>query len=67
MKGWSFTTTAAGRLTVWTEGITYMGVAIHVLPREHHRLWGYSKGWYDGPLYYFGLGPILLVSWGGLY
>lgn len=26
-------------------------------------VWGREESWYDGPIYYYGLGPALLVCW----
>lgn len=33
----------------------------HIFPREEFRMWGLEENWYDGPMYDFGLGPLLLV------
>ena len=58
---WHMSKDAAGQLTFW-RGDCF---ALHLLVRQQYRQWGLSADWYDGPLYSFGLGPILLVVWRG--
>lgn len=36
---------------------------VHVLPKSEFRIWGLNREEYDGPLYDFGVGPLLLVCW----
>lgn len=36
---------------------------LHLYVQKHHRQWGYSEDWYDGPFYLFGLGRWLLFVW----
>lgn len=36
---------------------------IHMFPYRKHILFGYSEDWYDGPIYYLGLGPLCLLVW----
>jgi len=38
--------------------------AIHIFLKKEFWYWGYSRDWYDGPLHQFGLGPLLLITWG---
>lgn len=35
----------------------------HLVIEKEYRLWGYQQDWYDGPLHYFGLGPLFLACW----
>jgi len=37
--------------------------SIHILPHKYHKRWWFQRDWYDGPLYSFGLGPLVLVCW----
>lgn len=47
----------SGFVTIWFDK-----VAFHFFPKPKWQ-WGYEKDWYDGPLYSFGLGPLLLICW----
>lgn len=43
-----------------------LGFNIHVLPKFEPGAtdrWGYRETWCDGPIYSFGLGPLLYVCW----
>ncbi len=37
----------------------------HFFPSPSYWQIGYSESWYDGPDYYFGFGPYLLICWRG--
>ncbi len=38
--------------------------SLHLLVRKRHWSWGYTKGWWDGPMPEYGLGPLFkLVGW----
>ena len=39
-----------------------MCVNIHLFPKLEHRYFGYNEGWWNGPIYSFGLGSLLLIS-----
>ncbi len=52
------TTKCAGKFT-----ILIGNVCIHILPDKDNRQWGYVQDWYDGYLYSFGFGPIVLFTW----
>lgn len=41
------------------------GFNVHLLPRRDKwkDRWGFNESWYDGPLYSFGLGPVIYVCW----
>lgn len=50
-----------GRLTRWlTKHHVWNGWSLHLFVRKDCAQWGFSKDWYDGPLYSFGLGRLLL-------
>ena len=49
---------SAGRIYIEVRNL-----GIHIFPYKNQRQWGYLKEWYDGPLYSFGLGPLLLLCW----
>jgi len=36
---------------------------IHFIVKKKQRQWGFEEEWYDGPLYSFGLGPLILICW----
>ena len=49
-----------------TAGLVYVQVgklAVHLLVRPTYWTWGYSQGWYDGPIHHVGFGPFFLVVW----
>jgi hypothetical protein len=54
---------SAGRVTLGIR-VRPWWIYLHVLPRTADaRQWGYSQDWYDGPLYAFGLGALMLICW----
>lgn len=38
-------------------------VTVHLAVRPRHWHFGLHEYWYDGPLYTFGLGPLLMICW----
>lgn len=36
-------------------------INFHILVDKESRQWGYCDGWWNGPMHYFGLGPLLLI------
>lgn len=38
-------------------------IDFHLFPSIQYWQWGYGQDWYDGPLPYLGLGPLLLICW----
>lgn len=48
----------AGAVTAWCGMLS-----IHLLVWRAFWVWGYSKDWYDGYLYSFGLGPLVAVTY----
>ena len=54
----------AGKLTRWITGDRiWTGWSLHFFVKKEFSKWGFSKDWCDGPLYYFGLGRILLLCY----
>jgi len=39
------------------------GAVVHLGVKRQHRQWGRDESWHDGPLYSFGIGPLILVVW----
>ena len=37
-------------------------LSIHLFPRAEDQMWGLVEDWYDGPHYFFGLGPLALIA-----
>lgn len=38
-------------------------INVHLLPARRSQQWWYLRTWWDGYLYSFGLGPLLLLCW----
>jgi hypothetical protein len=54
----------AGLICFWnSDERKYSTLAVHLLVRPSFWQLGRREGWYDGPIYSFGLGPFLLVTW----
>ena len=52
---------SAGRFTRWiTRHRIWHGWSLHLFVEKDCSQWGFSKDWYDGPLYYFGFGRLFL-------
>jgi hypothetical protein len=47
-------------------GLVSLGLGrwnLHLFPAREHRQWGYVRSWYDGPIHFWGLGPLVLLAW----
>ena len=54
----------AGRFIRWVSGHRiWNGFCVHFWVQKDLSQWGYTSDWYDGPIGYFGLGRLLLISW----
>jgi len=59
-----FYTKAAGFFSIGFR-IFKKEITIHFLmKKEYWKYWWRHNWYYDGPIYLFGLGPLLLISWG---
>ena len=61
MKRFELLTGAAGLVTICAS-VRGWEIAVHLLVRPSFWLLGYEESWWDGPLYLFGLGPLVLVT-----
>lgn len=54
----------AGLFTIsWDGKEDWQCVSIHFFPSKDHWQCGKEEDWHDGPIYSFGLGPLLLICW----
>ncbi|HEY8096166.1 MAG TPA: hypothetical protein VIE65_08740 [Methylobacter sp.] len=54
----------AGLVCLWNADEKQLSTfAIHFLVSPRFWLFGRQEEWFDGPLYSFGLGPLILINW----